>query len=1137
MKPPFMAGFRAALVAAGMLLAALYANRAGAEEAYERFLSGLKEQGLFDMALEYLTAMRNSPLLTEGQKQELPFEEGRVLVENARAENDAAAKTKLLDQARDRFAEFLKANPSNPKSANAELELGNVLVERGRNLLYQADRPSNSGKKDALLKEGRDLLQQAKKVFDEAESKFSARSKEFKSYYDPKKEADKIEARNQVRGNLLTAQMLVAGVTQELAKSYKKGSPEYKKSMQEAADKYKSLYEKHRRLLVGLMARLKEGECYQELGDTKRAIGHYETLLGQGDDPQLRPLKTTALHLALQCFTSDNEKNYEGAVNRGEEWLEKALPADSRTPDGLGITYFTALANKMLADSLKKPEDQQRKKALLLAAKKQAQFVSKASAFNNPYRDDAQELYRKLLGTDDAGGEQKEPTNFVDALDRAKELLDRQQDKLSMAKQAPDLKDEANVPKYKAEAQQLGEEATRYFKMALELRDDETPLDSVNIARYYLCYLDFQGGNYYDSAVLGEFVAKHYPKSQGGRQCAKIAMACYVQTYEAGRKTQTTNSFDRDKMVELADFITSAWPGGEEADEAWSLLLQISITEEQLDKALEYLGKIPADSPRRGDAELKAGQALWTSYLRTVRRDEADRPPQAEIDKLRENARKMLEDGIKRSRAAIDDGTATLTLTTAAAALSLAQIDIEAGQAKKALDLLGDAKIGPLTLVAKGDPIAKHGNFGIDTYKLALRAYVATQALDKAESTMESLDKLVNASGDADAAGQLTRIYIVLGRELEQQLQRLRQEQKADELAAVTKGFELFLDRISQRGKGNTFSSLNWVAETFLSLGSGYDAAGAKEAPPEAITYYKKSLETDQKLLKTAAEEKGFAPEGAAAAIKLRTARTYRRLRDFEKARDLLAEVLKGKSNLLDAQIEAARTFQEWAAQKPEYYMKAIAGDIKIKAKDRGTENLLWGWAKIAKRAQSNPKLSDAFYESRYNQAKCYIELAKTKSGVDKTNMLGKAEQNILFTYRQHPELGGPEWRDNFDRLLRNLQQLQGNPKPLGLAAVEVKPATSSTPDKDLAGKDSLNSQTAATASEAAKPVSATPAAAETAAADASGSGASAVIWIVLLLIAVAVAAVIGVKMNRAQKEAERRMKARREAKPFTALK
>jgi flagellin-specific chaperone FliS len=1020
------------LACCALVATAICPGAARGEEAYERFLEGLKEQGLFDVALDYMESLRTSSLLTEAQKQEMPFDEGRLLVENARAESDPTAKTKLLDQARDRFAAFIKSNPSNPKSASAETELGNVLVERGRSLLDQANRPANAGKKDALLKQARDLLDEAKKVFDQAEAKFSARLKEIPTLLDRKKDAEKIEQRDHAREDVLRAHLYAAGVLQELAKTYPKESSEQKNMLQGAAEKYKSLYEKQRRRLAGLIARLKEGQCYQELGDTKRAIGNYETLLAQGDDPSVQPLKTTALHLMLQCLTSDNEKNYEAAVARSEEWLERALPADSRTLDGLGITYFAALANKRLADTLTKSEDAQRKKALLLAAKKQAQFVSKASSFNNPYRDEAQQLYRTLLGTE-GGGEQKEPANFTEALDRAKELLDKWQDRLNAVRIAAEMKDEANVPKYESEAAELRDQSLHYFQLALELRDDDTPLDSVNIVRYYLCFLDYQAGNYYDAGVLGEFVARNYPKSQGGRQCAKIAMASYLQTYEAARKGQMNNDFDRDKMIEIADFITAAWPGGQEADDAWSILLQLAVGEGDLDKALGYLDKIPSDSPRRGDADLKAGQALWAAYLTAIRRAQPDQPPQAELQKMFQTARRLLDDGLKRTREPVDTGAAPVSLTMAAAALSLAQIDVEAGEAAKAIDLLNDAKIGPLALVAADDPVTKQGKFAVETNKLALRAYVANQALDKAEAIMETLEKLVNASGDADAAEQLTRIYIALGRELEQQLQRLRQEQKYDELGQVSKGFELFLDRISSREKGNTFNSLNWVAETFFSLGSGHDAGGAKEAGPEAKAYYDKSLEADRKIIEAVKNDNNFGPEGAVLAVKLRMARTERRLRSFDKALGLLVEVLKEKANLLDAQIEAARTFQDWGAEKPDCYMKAIAGDVKQKNKDGREENLVWGWAKIAVRTQPKKALDAAFYEARYNQARCYMELGQKQGGAKKKDLLQKAERDILFTYRIRPELGGPEWTKSFDLLLRNVQQLLGNSKPTGL--------------------------------------------------------------------------------------------------------
>ena len=1128
MRPLRFAAVRCLLaiagIAAGILLGST--RKAPAEEAYARFLDGLKEQGLFDMALDYLEQMKSSPLLSDAQKQDIPFDEGLLLVANARAEFDAAAKSKLLDQARDRFTSFVQGNPSSPKAAVAETELGNVLVERGRSFLEQANRPANAAKKDDLTKQARDMFEQARKVFDEAEARFTAKLKEIPKILDAQKEKKKVEERKRASDDVLRARMLSAGILQVMASTYPAGSADQKKLLQEAAEKYKAIYEKARKFLGGQIARMKEGECYKLLGDTKRAIGLFETMLSQGDDPSIRPYKMEALRMSLECFTSDNEKNYETAVKRGEDWLENALPADSRTTDGLGITYFTATANKLLADSLTKPDEQARKKALLLAAKKQAQFVAKAPSFGNPYRDQAQELYRKLLGG--AEGEQKEPTNFTEAQDRAKELLDRWQDKLAQIKAAPEMKDEANVPAYTTEAKQLRDQSLHYFRMAMELRDDDTPLDSVNIVRYYLCFLDYQAENYYDSAVMGEFVAKHYPKSQGGRQCARIAMAAYLQTYDAAKKAQADAGFDRDKMVEVADFITSAWPGGEEADEAWSLLLQVAVGEEKLDKAMEYLAKIPEDSPRRGDADLKAGQALWATYLRAARSEE--RPPQEELDKMVETARKLLADGIKRSRGAVDAGTASVSSTMATAALSLAQIDVESGQAEKAIELLNDAKIGPLTLVAAGDPVAKQGKFGVETYKVALRAYVAIQALDKAEGVMEALEKLVSASGDADAAGQLTRIYIVLGRELEQQLQRLRQEQKTDELAKVSKGFELFLDRISSREKGNTFNSLNWVAETFFSLGSGYDADGAKEAPAEAQAYYDKSLSADNKIIEAIKADKAFAPEGAELVVRVRMARTDRRLRKFDEANKQLVEVLKAKANLLEAQLEAARNFQEWGAEKPEYYTKAIEGDVKTKNNEGRTENLIWGWNKTAIRTQSQKNVGDAFDEARYSQAKCYMELAKKKSGAEKNALLKKAESNILFTYRVKPDLGGPEWMKKFESLFRTVQQLQGNQKPVTLASMASKSSDGDKRAENAAGGSAASGKETAAA---AKPKLAAGTPPEEKKAD---SNTGLLIFGALLVIGLPIGGFVYLKMQKAQKEQEKKLRARREAKQFTGV-
>ncbi|HUY32693.1 MAG TPA: hypothetical protein VMV69_07905 [Pirellulales bacterium] len=1016
---------RAKVWGALVALAALVGGGpASAEEAYQRFLEGLRDRGLFDMALDYIAEMRESPLISTELKVQMPYEEGVTLIHAAQVERDSATKVKYLDRAKEQLEAFIQANPSHPMAAGAETELGQVLVVRGRMLIDQASRPANAPKKEELLTQGREKLTQAQKVFTTAEEKFTARLKEFAPHIDAK-EVKQIAARDQARADVLKALLHAAGVLHELAKTYPTGSDESKNFLHEAAAKYAKIYEKYRKRLAGLIARVHEGQCYQDLGDTKRALGLYEMILSQPDDiEEFRRLKSSAMHLSMQCWISDTEKKYEVAVASGGKWLVAAKPDDERSPDGLSIRYYVAVANKLLAAGLKPEEDAARKKALS-EAKKQAGYVRR---FDSDHKDDAKKLYQELSGIDE--GPRGEPTNFVEARDRGKDTLDQWQTKLAAIKMAPTLKDEANIPKYQEEAKELREKALFYFRLALELRDEETPLDDVNIVRYYLCFLSYTEGNYYDAAVMGEFLARNYPDSAGGKQCAKIALASYLAEYGASPVDQ--RGFDKQRMVDMADYITRRWANQEEADEAWGILMSVAANERQLDKALEYLGKVAPDSPRRGELELKAGQALWAAYLDSARKEGAERPTQEQLNEMVGKAKETLEKGVERMRAAVDAGTSDVGVTLASAALSLGQVDLESGANEKAVALLNDPKIGPMTLVVAKHPATQQGKFDVETYKLALRAYVGTQALDKAEQTMNDLEKLVESGDDENSAATLTKIYITLGRALEEQVTRLRKENKTEELQKVTKGFELFLQRIIGREKGNNFRSLNWVAETFFSLGSGYDSGGGKELSPEAKGYYEKALQADEKLLEAAKADKDYASADALLSVKLRMARTKRRLGQFKPAITQLLEVLKEKPMLIDAQREAALTYQDWGRVKPGIYKMAIAGFHKHQLPDGKQENVIWGWNKLSLKLQHDKKYDDVFHEARYNMAKCLQEQAQSKQDAEKTDALKKAERDILYLQNIRPDMGGPDWRKKYDSLLKTIQKALKKP-PTGL--------------------------------------------------------------------------------------------------------
>ena len=234
----------------------------------------------------------------------------------------------------------------------------------------------------------------------------------------------------------------------------------------------------------------------------------------------------------------------------------------------------------------------------------------------------------------------------------------------------------------------------------------------------------------------------------------------------------------------------------------------------------------------------------------------------------------MLTRGIARF-----DKSGQVDANLASAAFSLAQIALETGQTDKAVELLEHPTYGALTLVNANHPAVARDGFATEAHKMALRAYVAVvpQQLKKAEQAMDALEKLVQGSGDAKAAENLTAIYISLGRQLQEDLQELRKGGKTKELDSVSKAFEVFLQRLVKRDAGGNYASLNWVGETYYSLGAGFDDGGSL-ASPRAREYFQKATTAYERVLDMAQKDPKYKEQpDALLGIRLRLADCYRR--------------------------------------------------------------------------------------------------------------------------------------------------------------------------------------------------------------------------------------------------------------------
>jgi tetratricopeptide (TPR) repeat protein len=537
--------------------------------------------------------------------------------------------------------------------------------------------------------------------------------------------------------------------------------------------------------------------------------------------------------------------------------------------------------------------------------------------------------------------------------------------------------------------------------------------------------------------VLGEWIARHYPNSAGARQAAKIALAAYLAGYNDKTQELAARNDDRDRLVGVGDYICLRWQGEQEATDAQAIVLAVLVNDKLLAKAGEYLEKIPADSQHRAQSEMKLGQAYWSQYLTAQALDDKDKPPAAELDAMIASAQKLLEAGLAGVKKIVEGGK-PVDLEMAIAALSAAQIYLNAGQPDKAVALLEDAKIGPLALVTDNNPAVAKPDFAIEVYKAALRAFVGLQNLDRAEEMMKKLEEAVAATPGGRA--NLTKIYIALGRALEEQMKLL--DDKPEEKRKVAQGFEKFLEKIAEGDEGNTFSSLNWVSETFFALGLGYDTAG-KAAPAEAKAYYQKALDTDKRIVARSAAEQGFSPgEDAVLAVEMRQARALRRMGSYEEALKLLAGVVKKKPFLLDAHKEAAQVYMDQGREvDPTHYTQAIMG-----GNEPGVESaapLFWGWVGLANKLGNDPRFQVDSFEARYQIANCRTMQAEgTKNPQDKKKYLAEAEYIIKIVYQTRFVEGSSDFpgkdqqRARFDALLKTIQKLTGQ-DAVGLKAFD----------------------------------------------------------------------------------------------------
>lgn len=1010
-------GVRAMFVALAAWTA--LAGLASAEEPFDAFLEGLRRREMYDAAVMYIEQLRTRADLPAEIKSILSFEEGACLLEGAKLIKDTAERQKQLDAAAGKFREFLKATPSHPRAALANTQLGLVIVERAKSKVEESSRPNRTTQKPQLLEEARKLFAEATTALDTAEKQLEKNLEDFPKYIEPKKTKE-IAARDEARGFLLRGKLYGAMVREQHAKAYDDKAPERKKLLEEAAKQYGVIAERWRRLVVGPTALMYQGRCLLEIGDAKnrkQALSMFDQiLLADEQDPDMRALQALTMQAAMQALTHPEEKKVDEAIKRGKAFLEKGRGAELRTPEWLGVQLGLAQALKLKwAAEKAAPEKAKLAREIGTLAKVVAKIPS-------PHRDEA----KKIVADPNFGGSQGPPADFAAAWEQALQEYQTSQTISEELKTATDPKKKEEIEKNLIAARRKVLDMT---DLALRLKDvgDEPPsTDLVDKAMFLKAAIYFYLGENRRALVLGEYIARKKVQSADARNAATIVLNCYSQAFN--ESLGGSRDWEAQAMDSFAKYVLQTWPEGAMAENARVALVETSLFKKDYSQLTVLLEGVPETSPLRSQMELKVGNALWSQYVRGAKLEDGaeGKPTKAQLEGLQKQAQSLLESGV--ARAAKESSADNPSQNYMLGMLYLAQVYGRSSQFDKAVKLLEGKPTGLLTLLEAKNPTAMRiPGFRPEVYKVALQSYVTMKDQAKADKMMAALE---DAFKDAGPAGQsqLTAVYVKLGLELQEDMNRLLADGKKAEYKETLVSAESFLKRIADKSDTNNFATTNWVAETFYGLGESAtldgDLSKAKELFAVAGTTYQAMLGKpgDWWPTKDAAKIGIFKT-----LISIKVAKCARATGDFKTALDQLQKIIAASAANIEAQKEWCHTYEAWgkADREPKHYFKAMTGEVDPRTPGR---RLYWGWSYMAQVAVKYPNLIDTFFEARYKLADCYYQYALLGDGATKQSSLGKAEQAITFLARQYPEMGGEEWYGKYDALLKRIQAAMNKP-------------------------------------------------------------------------------------------------------------
>jgi hypothetical protein len=766
MEPFMLRRISISALSTALLLAGMGESRAADDPRFASdFVQALRDHGYYDLALQYLEALRQDPEIPAALKKNIEFEEGRTLIAEATHSQDPDISKVRLEQAKVKLDSFVQANPDSPQTTDALVELAHLLYERGLNEVDMASEARAASDKESKLAAARGYYENARLSYTKAFERLNTKLVAFPKYIPPE-DPRKLE-RERVRNTVMQAELQKSVINYYEAQTYPYKSPERVELLDKGLAEFEDIYKRYRLQIAGFTARMWQGKCFEEEDNLGAATGIYKELMDH-PDPALLPLQKQVAY--FQIIVAGKRHEYPRAADECVDWLRR-FPKDRRSYEALGVRF--ELAKDIIAQ-LPDIEPANKDKAIRTAT----DYLNEVVRVVSPFKPEAIELLQKYRPNAALSASDISKLNYDDALAQATQAI--------------------STLAY--------ENAIALLKLAVRRADGSRDATKANKARYMLAYAAIMSKRYYEAAVVGEHVARNYKNDDWGAKSADLAMQALVEAYNTF--TQGNRTIDLDRLVDLARYTAKTWPDTEQGDNGRMMIGLVELGRGQYAEAIAAFDAVRPASTKRIDAENSCGDAHWRQSLLLREKGNAK-----EADAEVKEALAKYNAALKARKDAHAPDTDLGVVTNSC---DLALVQLETGKPAEALALLEPIgkKLADLT---RGSGSEKAAYARVLSY--ILRAHVATGKVELAIADMKTIETM---GGAGNSAAQL---YFELGRLLEREIEALKKRNDKAGLERTEQAYRKFLSALVASKSGQSFGSLRWAADNLLKLGSAKEAS------------------------------------------------------------------------------------------------------------------------------------------------------------------------------------------------------------------------------------------------------------------------------------------------------------------------